>query len=96
MIGGVQIHVTDRKTFKPFRTGLGLLIAYRNLDIDRFRWIPPPYEYEFEKLPFDILCGTDSIRHQIERGVDLEKIELSWEIELEQFKKIRKNYLLYD
>ncbi len=96
MIGGVQIHVTERRSFNPVRTGLGLLMAYRALDAERFRWLDPPYEYEFEKLPFDILCGTDSIRRQIENGRDLETIESSWQPGLEEFKQVRKDYLLYD
>ncbi len=96
MIGGVQIHVTERRRFNPVRTGLGLLMAYRALDAERFRWLDPPYEYEFEKLPFDILCGTDSIRRQIENGRDLETIESSWQPGLEEFKQVRKDYLLYD
>ena len=95
LLGGVQIHVTDRRNFKPFRTGLGLLLAYRSLDSDRFEWRAPPYEYEFEKLPFDILCGTDSIRLQIEAGCDLESIESSWKADLDRFKRIRSGYLLY-
>ncbi len=35
MVGGVQIHVTDRESFKPFLTGLALLIAYRELGGDQ-------------------------------------------------------------
>ncbi len=95
LLGGVQIHVTDRRSFRPFRTGLGLLMAYRSLEPDRFAWRDPPYEYEFEKLPFDILCGTDSIRLQIEAGCDLASIEASWQAGLDRFKQIRTGYLLY-
>ena len=94
-IGGVQIHVTDPRSYRPFRTGLGLLLAYRSVNPDRFEWLAPPYEYEFEKLPFDILCGTDSIRLQIEAGSDLESIESSWKPALDQFKRIRSGYLIY-
>ncbi len=94
-IGGVQIHVTDPRSYRPFRTGLGLLLAYRSVNPDRFEWLAPPYEYEFEKLPFDILCGTDSIRLQIEAGSDLESIESSWRPGLDQFKRIRSGYLIY-
>ena len=96
LVGGVQIHVTDPRTYRPFRTGLGLLLAYRSVDPDRFEWRAPPYEYEFEKLPFDILCGTDSIRLQIEAGGDLESIESSWKPGLDQFKRIRNAYLIYE
>ena len=95
LIGGVQIHVLDRPAFRPFRTALGLLLAYRSLGPDRFEWRHPPYEYEFERLPFDILCGCDSIRHQIETGRPLPEIEAGWEAGVASFRRNRGRYLLY-
>lgn len=95
MAGGVQIHVFDRNIFKPFRTGLALVMLYRQLGGDRFQWKSPPYEYEYEKLPFDLLCGTDRVRHQIEAGASLKEIESSWQEELARFEQIRRRYLLY-
>ncbi|MEE8585291.1 MAG: DUF1343 domain-containing protein [Acidobacteriota bacterium] len=95
MIGGVQIHVVDRLSFRPFRTGLALLRAYRELGGQEFQWKEPPYEYEREKLPIDILCGSDAIRHQIESGVGLEEMEACWADDLEGFGKLREKYLLY-
>lgn len=95
MIGGVQVHVTDRRRFLPFRTGLALLRSYRELGGNDFEWKPPPYEYEHEKLPIDILCGTDRIRRQIESGASLDEMEGSWAEDLEAFGKVREKYLLY-
>ena len=94
-VGGVQIHVLDRSRFKPFLTGLALLIVYRELGGDRFQWKEPPYEYEYEKLPFDILCGTDRVRKLIEAQATLEELEGSWENDLAKFRKVREKYLLY-
>jgi len=96
MVGGVQIHVTDRTVFKPFLTGLALLMAYRELGGDRFQWKAPPYEYEYEKLPFDILCGTDRIRRQIEAGESLQSIENGWLAETDAWKAVRQEFLLYE
>ena len=95
MIGGIQIHVVDRRSFQPFRTGLALLITYREMGENRFQWKDPPYEYEYEKLPFDILCGTDTVRKQIEAEASLEEIEHSWKNQLQKFRKVRQQYLLY-
>ncbi len=53
---GAQIHVTDREDFLPFRTGLEILRRTRE-DYPDFAWNPPPYEYETEKLPIEILLG---------------------------------------
>ncbi len=94
-VGGVQIHLLDRHRFKPFLTGLALVGVYRELAGDRFQWKEPPYEYECEKLPFDILCGTDRVRRLIEAEATLEELERSWENELEEFRKVRERYLLY-
>jgi len=95
LIGGVQIHVTDRRTFKPFLTGLALVAAYREAGGPEFRFNPPPYEYEYTLLPFDILAGSDQTRIALEQGVQLDAIEDSWRQGLEEFRKTRKEYLLY-
>ncbi len=95
MIGGVQIHVVDRQSFRPFRTGLAMLRAYRELGGRQFRWKDPPYEYEHEKLPIDVLCGSDTIRHQIEAGTSLEDMEAGWAEDLREFRRRREEYLLY-
>jgi len=95
MIGGIQIHVVDRRAFRPFRTGIALLITYREMGGALFQWKEPPYEYEYERLPFDILCGTDKVRKQIEAEASLEEIEHSWQDKLQEFREIRQKYLLY-
>ena len=95
LIGGVQTHVTDRKLFKPFLTGLALVAAYRETGGLDFKWKDPPYEYEYDLLPFDIVAGSDRTRLQVESGVSLAEIENSWKPGLEEFRKIRQGYLLY-
>ena len=51
------------------RPASALIAAFRAADPDGFRWRDPPYEYEHEKLPFDILAGSSELREQIEAGV---------------------------
>jgi len=94
--GGCQIHVLDRQTFRPVLTGVALLAALRAADRAAFRWRDPPYEYEPEKLPIDILAGTSETRQQIEAGVPAEGIARSWEPAVDQFLKIRRRFLLYE
>jgi uncharacterized protein YbbC (DUF1343 family) len=55
--GGAQIHVIDREAFRPFQTGLEIIRAIRRSYPDQFAWKQPPYEYETEKLPIEILLG---------------------------------------
>lgn len=95
LIGGVQIHILDCSQYRPFRTGLALVKLYREMGENQFQWKDPPYEYENDKLPFDILCGTDQIRRQIEGGTALDEIEHFWEADLQTFRKAREGYLLY-
>ncbi|MAO70913.1 MAG: hypothetical protein CMD02_00200 [Flavobacteriales bacterium] len=44
---------------------------------------------------FDKLAGTNQLRLQIIDGKNSKEIKLSWQSDLEEFKKIRKRYLLY-
>jgi len=94
--GGCQIHVTDRESFKPVKTGVALIDRFRRFDPVRFEWRRPPYEYEHEKMPIDILAGSDTLRQQIERGVSIEEIAASWRDDEEQFRRLRAPYLLYE
>ena len=60
-----------------------------------FRWKEPPYEYEYERNPFDVIAGTKQIRQAIERGDSLETICAQWKGPLEDFKTLREEHLLY-
>ncbi|MFT3828017.1 MAG: DUF1343 domain-containing protein [Chitinophagaceae bacterium] len=93
--GGVQIHVTDRKTFPAVLTGVLLTEAFRAAGRDAFEWKQPPYEYEYTLMPFDILCGTSETREQIEAGVPAEDIARSWEPAVAAFNTVRERFLLY-
>lgn len=51
----------------------------------------------FFSLPewFDTLAGTKQLRFQIVRGLSEEEIRASWQPALDEYKKLRKKYLLY-
>jgi uncharacterized protein YbbC (DUF1343 family) len=93
--GGCQVHMLDRRTFRPVEAGVALLEAFRASDPEKFRWKDPPYEYEFEKTPIDCLAGCNNLRQQIEAGVSAKEIVRSWEAPLAAFKKVRERFLLY-
>jgi uncharacterized protein YbbC (DUF1343 family) len=93
--GGCQIHVLDRERFEPCTVGAALLLECRLASEERFAWRPPPYEYEHEKMPIDILAGSSELREQIEANRPLEEILESWQPGLEAFRQLRKGYLLY-
>ena len=94
--GGVQIHVTDRRRFRPFRTGVAAISVARRLAPAEFRWKEPPYEFEHTRLPIDILFGTDRIRTQIEGGTDLPVIEATWRTALPLYTRRRRAFMIYD
>jgi len=96
LCGGAQIHITDREKFKPFKTAVAIILTIKELYPHVDLWRKPPYEYEFEKLPFDILSGSDKLRKDIEKGIKLKEMEQWWESENESFEKTRKQYLIYD
>ncbi|HST20961.1 MAG TPA: DUF1343 domain-containing protein [Blastocatellia bacterium] len=96
LCGGIQIHVTDRQAFKPVITGVAITNAIRNLYPNEFGWKQPPYEYVHDKLPFDVINGTASLREMIEAGAATREIEESWRAGLDQFASRRQSYLLYD
>jgi uncharacterized protein YbbC (DUF1343 family) len=95
--GGAQIHVTDRSKYRSFKTGVAVLKAIHDLYPRQPLWKSPPYEYEAEKMPIDILAGTDRLRVAIETGEPLSSMEAWWKAECSAFdKKVRKKYLIYE
>ena len=92
---GLQLHVTDPRVFKPYYTTLSIIQEVMALWPKDFSWRPPPYEYEYEKLPIDIIAGDEAIRKGLEEGRDLDEIEVSWQEELARFLTKRKQHLLY-
>jgi uncharacterized protein YbbC (DUF1343 family) len=96
LCGGAQIHIIHKNSFKPFKTGVAIIKIIHDLYPNYFAWKQPPYEYETEKMPIDILAGTDRLRKDIEKGENLDRMEKWWQEECLQFKtQYRKKYLLY-
>ena len=92
---GFQIHVTDRQAFRPYRMGLTLLQALCEVHKDEFKWLPPPYEYEWKRLPIDILLGDGAIREKLEKGDAISSLEVAWTEELAAYRERTAQCLLY-
>ena len=54
---GAQLHITDRDRFFPFRTGVEIIRYTQASYAAKFEWKPPPYEYEYRRLPIEVLIG---------------------------------------
>jgi uncharacterized protein YbbC (DUF1343 family) len=93
--GGCQIHVTARQDFKPVKAGVSLLRECHALAPDGFKWRDPPYEYEHDKMPIDILAGSSLLRQQVEDQTPLAEIVASWHDGETEFAATVRPYLLY-
>ena len=96
MCGGVQVHVTDRGRYEPYLTGIAAVSAVRSLYPGFFKWSDPPYEYEFNKKPIEILCGCREVPDMIENGISWNRIRQYWQEDVQAFKCLRKPFLLYE
>ncbi len=92
---GFQIHVRQPDLYQPYRTSLILLQAVLRCHSDSFQWKMPPYEYEYERMPIDLILGNQQIRKQLTEMTPIADLESSWQKDLQAFEEMRKTYLLY-
>ncbi len=93
--GGLQLHVVDRATFQPVRTGLAVLAALRELAGGAFAWRREPYEFVADRLAIDLLFGSPRERLALEQGRAPRDIAQAWEAEEEAFRQRQREFLLY-
>ena len=61
---GFQLHVTDSETYRPLATSLTLVQAVLKTHPEEFTWSLPPYEYELEHLPIEIILGSATLHRE--------------------------------
>lgn len=92
---GCFIHVLDRVAFEPVSATVAILQEVMRQARPEFRWKEPPYEYELEKRPIDILAGNDWLGRAIEELAPLEEIRERFSIECGEFERTRLEALIY-
>lgn len=92
---GFHIHVMEPRLFFSYRLSLALLEALLHVYPQDFAWKQPPYEYEYEKLPIDLILGDRAVREALENGADIIGLERSWQEELAAFDERRRAVFLY-
>jgi len=92
---GFMIHTTDLHEYQPYLTSIALLKAVLKIHPEAFEWKKPPYEYEYDKKPIDVILGDLTLRRDLESGVPVSSIKERWLSDLEDFVRWREPYLLY-
>lgn len=83
---GVAVHVTDRKSFRPYRAGIAMLWAVQRLHPDSIAW---------NDAVLERLTGTPRLKKMLLAGRTPPEIFASWQREVAAFEKRRAPYLLY-
>ena len=92
---GLQVMVTNPRLYRPVYTTAMLLHAILSTAGPDFQFKMPPYEYETQKMPFDILAGSSDLRNALERQGDITGLPASWENDLHDFKPLFKEIAHY-
>lgn len=93
---GFQIHVTSRNGYRPYLTSLIILQTIIKLYPGEFQFKEPPYEYEYDRMPIDLILGSKALRLSVVNQDDLIEISGQWDDDLNQFIKNSKRFYLYD
>ncbi|MFI0981593.1 exo-beta-N-acetylmuramidase NamZ domain-containing protein [Streptomyces sp. NPDC021093] len=85
-VGGVQLHVHDRKSYDPVRTGIALLVTAKK-SWSGFAWRPDNW--------IDKLTGNARVRTMIDAGAGTDEVVGAWQADLAAFRRVRREHLLY-
>lgn len=85
---GVEIYVSDREKFEAVLTGLHIIKTIHDMYPNDFEFLSSNF--------FDKLIGNDWIRPMILDGDSVTDIMNKYQKELDEFKKVRKKYLMYN
>lgn len=86
---GIQLHITDRKGFNPFESGLRLLDLIRNTHVE-FEFIAP-YSQNANYF-IDLLLGSDELRNQ---DFDVDEFLTAQNEKLKEYQQKIERYYLY-
>lgn len=93
--GGVFLHVTDRAVFEPVLAGLALVKTLIRMYGDKFEWKEPPYEYVYDRNPFDVIAGSLKVREICEGGGSFEDLREICRLGNDEFRRMKAGYHLY-
>lgn len=87
LCNGIQIHVTDISLYRPVEIAFEIFDAIMETAPGKLLFKQPPYEYEYNLMPFDILAGDSGMRMTLSERKNI-KVEIErWQTEIEEFRK---------
>jgi uncharacterized protein YbbC (DUF1343 family) len=92
--GGIEIHPLN-DSFKPLLTSLTALEVVLRRWPDDFKLKDPPYEYEWERRPIDLILGRKSVFDRLAAGVSAREVWESFAPEVEGFRRRTDEFALY-
>jgi len=92
---GVLVHPEDLRHFRSFQTYYEIICLIAHHYPGKFVWKQPPYEFEYKRLPIDMICGSDFIRESIENNRVFAEIKPRIDLEIGKYKETVADYLLY-
>jgi uncharacterized protein YbbC (DUF1343 family) len=100
LCAGIQLHCDHaayvHEAFRPWRVVAALLKTLRGMDPERTLWRDFPYEYEHDRLAFDLINGGPRLREWIEdpaaQPADLDAVTLPEE---RAWREQSRPFLLY-
>jgi len=93
--GGVLVQVRERGRFRSFRAYYELIRLAARLHPQEFKWKSPPYEFEYQRPPIDMICASETIRTAIEKDLPFRRISGSIEREIAAYAEAVRPFLLY-
>jgi uncharacterized protein YbbC (DUF1343 family) len=93
--GGCQLHVLDVAVFKPYRTGVAILVALKKLWPSDLVWRAKPYEFVGGTPAIDLLTGSGEVRQGIDGGATLDDVAATWAEGEEKFRQDRGRWFRY-
>lgn len=93
--GGYQIHVTNRKHFKPWRVCQILCREFRHILGEDFSYKTDAYEYEYNKMAIDLINGDDRLQNWYETRGEISFLDEIEKEGMEKFLHQRQEILLY-
>ncbi|MCP5106815.1 MAG: DUF1343 domain-containing protein [bacterium] len=92
---GLLVCPGDIIAFQSFEVYYEIIRLVRNNYPDQFKWKEPPYEFEYERLPIDMICGSSLIRESIEKNLPFDEIEPVIRDGINSYTQTANDFLLY-